>query len=298
MPELTTPAEVGHVLAGKEYIDGNGNKRAGTLVVCDSVVAVEDVGIAGTGVSLEFKSTADGSTNTLTLPEPNLLPENIVDGASIFGVLGIKGGAQEPYTEETYDDSGNLLDAKLHGYKTIRDNMFNGCTKRSLTALPDGITAIGNSAFSYCREIALTALPDGITAIGNFAFNGCANLALTALPDGITAIGNYTFDNCANLALTALPDGITAIGNNAFNFCYKIAITDIPAGVTTIGNTAFRSCIKLTSITFKGTPDVISATAFDGCTNLHTINVPWNVGDVADAPWGAVNATINYNYTV
>ena len=88
LPELTTPAEVGHVLAGKEYIDGNGDKRAGTLVVCDSVVEVENVGIAGTGVSLEIESTADGSTMTMTLPEPNLLPENIVVGSSIFGVPG------------------------------------------------------------------------------------------------------------------------------------------------------------------------------------------------------------------
>ena len=88
LPELTTPAEVGHVLAGKEYIDASGAKKAGTLVVCDSVVAVEDVGIAGTGVSLELESTADGSTKTMTLPEPNLLPENIKNGVSIFGIAG------------------------------------------------------------------------------------------------------------------------------------------------------------------------------------------------------------------
>lgn len=88
LPELTDPAEVGHVVAGKEYIDGNGNKRAGTLVVCDTIEEVESLGIAGTGVSVDIESSADGSGKTLTIPEQNLLPENIKNGVSIFGIAG------------------------------------------------------------------------------------------------------------------------------------------------------------------------------------------------------------------
>ena len=88
LPELTAPAEVGHVVAGKEYIDGNGNKRAGTLVVCDTIVEAEHFGVAGTGVSLDLESTADGSSMTMTLPEPDLASENIKSGVSIFGVPG------------------------------------------------------------------------------------------------------------------------------------------------------------------------------------------------------------------
>lgn len=88
LPVLTDPAEVGHVLAGKEYIDGNGDKKSGTLVVCESIEEAETFGIAGTGVHLEIESTADGSDKKMTLPEPNLKPENIVAGSSIFGVQG------------------------------------------------------------------------------------------------------------------------------------------------------------------------------------------------------------------
>ena len=88
LPELTTPAEVGHVLAGKEYIDASGTKKAGALVVCDTIEEVEHFGVAGTGVSLELESTADRSSMTMTLPEPNLLAENIKSGVRIFGVLG------------------------------------------------------------------------------------------------------------------------------------------------------------------------------------------------------------------
>lgn len=50
-------------------------------------------------------------------------------------------------------------------------------------------------------------------------------------------------------------------------------------------------------MTFKGTPSSINSNAFNSCINLLTINVPWAEGAVANAPWGATNATINYNYT-
>lgn len=92
LPELTNPAEVGHVVAGKEYIDGSGTKKTGALVVCDSVEEVETVGVPGVGLSVEIESPADGSVGELTLPEPNLLAENIKIGVSIFGVAGSAAG--------------------------------------------------------------------------------------------------------------------------------------------------------------------------------------------------------------
>ena len=126
------------------------------------------------------------------------------------------------------------------------------------------------------RTIDITALPcefNGITSIGSYAFAYCTNLALTSLPESLTSIDNYAFNNCTNLALTSLPENLTSIGNYAFH-----------------------GCTSLTSLTFKGTPTSISVDAFRYCNNLKTINVPWAEGAVANAPWGATNATINYNY--
>ena len=88
LPALTKPAAASDVLKGKEYIGEDGGKRTGTLVVCDSIVKAEHVGIAGAGVSLDIESTADGSASMLTLTEKNLLPENIKSGVSIFGIAG------------------------------------------------------------------------------------------------------------------------------------------------------------------------------------------------------------------
>ena len=114
---------------------------------------------------------------------------------------------------------------------------------------------------------------------------------------GYTAIRKGAFYACTNLALTSLPSGITSIGDSAFNSCANLALTSLPSGIMAIGAYAFGNCTELTSITFQGKPGSIHSTAFNGCTNLKTINVPWASGEVANAPWGATNATINYNYT-
>ena len=114
---------------------------------------------------------------------------------------------------------------------------------------------------------------------------------------GYTAIRPYAFNNCTSLAWTSLPNTITRIGSQAFYGCTSLALTSLPSGLISIGNSAFDSCTGLTTITFHGKTRSIAPNAFNGCTNLKTINVPWASGEVANAPWGATNATINYNYT-
>ena len=129
-----------------------------------------------------------------------------------------------------------------------------------------------------------------------FAYIG-ASLTQIDLPVNITSIGMWAFVNDVYLRLTELPSGLTVIGANAFNNCSEISITEIPSGVTSIGPNAFIDCVGLTSIRFLGTPTSINATAFRNCTNIKEIKVPWSEGAVANAPWGAINATITYDYT-
>ena len=114
---------------------------------------------------------------------------------------------------------------------------------------------------------------------------------------GYDVIRVFAFANCTNLALTSLPSGITNIGNYAFRNCSSLALTSLPSGITNIGKSAFMGCSSLVSLTFEGTPEYIENSAFVDCDNLTTINVPWAEGAVANAPWGATNATINYGYT-
>lgn len=135
-------------------------------------------------------------------------------------------------------------------------------------------------------------------SIGEGAFINCTRLNFDKLPESESdmQLQAYTFRNCYNLALSKLPKNITFIGTKCFQNCFKLAITEIPAGVN-IQPYAFSWCESLTTITFNGKPNGFADDAFYQCNNLTTINVPWAEGEVLAAPWGAVNATINYNYT-
>lgn len=144
----------------------------------------------------------------------------------------------------------------------------------------------------------VTKLPDGVTVIGEYAFYKYTNLVLTTLPDGITSIGAYAFQGCTRIGLLALPSSLNNIGMGAFYSCgFATSELEIPAGVLNIGATSFRNNSALNVITFKGKPTTLFANSFLECENITTINVPWAEGEVANAPWGATNATINYNYT-
>lgn len=228
--------------------------------------------------------------------DSDLVAENIKKNVEIFGVTG------------TYEGSGGSSD----DLKVL--------IQRSATTftVPDGITEIGAGVFAYWTTVNTITLPSGVTSINQSAFYSCSNLISVSLPDGLTSIGNSAFAQCRNLEITSLPDSITDIGKTAFQYCTKLALTTFPEnvtiipgngfsnsglqnitfpeGITTINGAAFYNCQGLTSITFKGTPTTIANNAFNSCANLKTINVPWASGAVANAPWGATNATINYNY--
>ena len=163
--------------------------------------------------------------------------------------------------------------------------------------LPGDLTEIGLYAFYNCQNLVLAAgLPIGLTKVGMCAFEGCAKLALTELPEGVTDISYAAFSNCSSIKLTRLPTRLESLGVRAFSGCYGIKQMTIPPDVKTISDRAFYSC-GLTACTFQGTPQSISTNTFFTNNNLTTINVPWAEGEVSGAPWGATNATINYNYT-
>ena len=149
-----------------------------------------------------------------------------------------------------------------------------------MASLIESIEAGGGATEPYIEEVI-----DGNGDITNATLHGH------------TIIRNFTFYNCSKLTSISLPSMLTSIGNSAFINCSKLALTSLPSGITSIGDMAFYGCLGLASLTFEGKPKSISNLAFRGCTNLTTINVPWAQGAVANAPWGAQNATINYNYT-
>ena len=201
-------------------------------------------------VNIKYKNNSiaaltDTGTKTLKTAgkycESDIVVENTKDG----------GGATEPYIEETYDRSGKLTAAVMHGHLEVRDSAFKGCSALTSVTIPDSVTSIGSNAFSRCA--------------------------------GLTSI--------------EIPSSVMIIGTEAFYYCTGLTSVTIPSSVVNIKYSAFEGCRSLTSVTFNGTPSLIGSSAFGNCSNLTTINVPWAEGAVSGAPWGATNATINYDYT-
>lgn len=266
--------------------------------------------------------TSSKGMRKVAIQKPDtLLSENIKKDVVIGGVTGaLLAPPTGPYIEYTSLDSfGRVFTAKFRGTVVpeyafaylaelisvdmpdnviaIGDNGFYRCPKLSLTSLPPGITSIGDFAFLNCYQLSLTALPSGITSIGQYAFNNCPRLALTALPSGITSLPTAAFQYCPKLALTTFPSGMTSIGAYAFRQGTGLASITLPPALTTIGDYAFANCTGLETVRFTSTVSSIPGGVFSGCPKLSTIYVPWSQGQVANAPWGANNATIIYDYT-
>lgn len=161
-----------------------------------------------------------------------------------------------------------------------------------------------NNAFDGCAELLFFHFPK-LEYIGIGAFQLSNLEEVEELPDSVKYIGSSAF-NSSMIPLTKLPENLEEIGGFAFGWCPNLAITEIPASVKNIYYQAFIGCPNLSTITFKGKPDFMGDDVFglwwaedpeEAESFVTTINVPWAEGEVAGSPWGAIGATINYNYT-
>lgn len=217
---------------------------------------------------------------------------------NIAQAIRAKNGTETTYKPNEMAAAIEAIESGGGDSEELFSQMIDAYKRPYITSVtfPDGIKAIANSAFAACSKLVITELPTTIDAIGVNAFDSCFKLALTSLPSGITYIGSNAFSSCDSLAITELPEALTEIQIQTFSSCKGLTTMTIPAAVQYVRASAFSMCTNLTSVTFKGTPEGIASNAFNHCTNLTTINVPWAEGAVANAPWGATNATINYNY--
>lgn len=141
--------------------------------------------------------------------------------------------------------------------------------------IPDCIKSIGDNAFSNCKQLTEITIPEGCT-IGATAFGWCNNLERVTLPSDITEITTYVFADC-NIKTLLIPEKVVSIKEYAFGGNTNLQLVNFETvNLPTIHEKAFLS---------------------SGHSDGLTINVPWletDEGAPANAPWGAVNATINY----
>ena len=209
------------------------------------------------------------------------------------------------------DSPGSVLQNKSltiteNGSQTITpDTGYDGLSRVDLSVNVSGenVPAVGFVPTEWDSDGYITngrwygtTVPDSALATST-TYNSYKHLQNVSLPDDLVKIGNAAFYTCIALALSQLPNSVKTIGANAFQRCTALQLSDLPAGLTTISQNAFTLCTGLTKITFHSKPSTMFPNIFSSCTNITEINVPWAEGEVANAPWGATNATINYNVT-
>lgn len=209
-------------------------------------------------------------------PDATAKPEDVVRGKSFYG----KDGKEEGLIDPGFWDVETIIKVLD---RTITDII-----------IPNNTTIIGCAMFQRCGLLETVVLPSTLEEISDGAFLRCYPLNIDKLPDSIIRVASSAFGHCYDLSLAELPPNIQIISNSAFQYC-ALTIKDIPASVILIENRAFDACGELTEITFHSKPEILG-TPFINCPNIADFYVPWSEGEVANAPWGAVNATIHYNY--
>lgn len=135
-----------------------------------------------------------------------------------------------------------------------------------------------------------------VTNIKSSAFYNNTFIESVILGANITTVETTAFRNCPSLKKVVLNEGLTTIKSSSFR---ETAIEDIviPASVKTLETSCFAYIPTLEEVIFKGTPTTLHYQTFLTNTQVFNIKVPWAEGEIAQAPWGATNAIITYNYT-
>ena len=216
--------------------------------------------------------------------------------AKEFGATTFAACQQSDLTIKVYIEEGVTSLAKEPWGATSATIEYYSSTTGELVNLVLGREYQGNT------EINWTEIPnaDKVTKIRGDAFNGCTNLSITSLPNNIKSIEGSTFRDCANIKIEKIPEGVTLIGPYAFYKCTSIERLEIPnAGNTSYGYQPFALCTGLKEVILGeiGKPVSDFGTIFAACQQKNLtikVYVEDGVTSLANAPWGATNAKVEY----
>lgn len=172
----------------------------------------------------------------------------------------------------------------------IRLNFIAGTS--DFLVIPYGVTEIFENEYEN-SSAEVIILPNTVKKIGVSAFEG-SNVRTIIMPPSIKEIGQGAFGGCSHLQDVILPKYIEGIDSTVFEGCDTLSTINIPEYVKVVNNNAFANT-GLYSVKFNSKPNIIRANSF-ASTSIQDIYVPWSEGEVANAPWGATQATIHYNW--
>jgi len=205
------------------------------------------------------------------LGDSNLVPNNIVSGKSIFGVIGTAATGGGGTTVD--DVSKQIIEGTITAIaddeiETIGSYVFYRRASLTTVSFP-ACRSIGGSAFGYCSSLTTVSFPV-CTSIGGNAFSDCHSLTTASFP-ACRSIGGSAFGYCSSLTTVSFPV-CTSIGGNAFYRCYSLTAVSFPV-CTSIGSNAFYSCSSLTTVSFPVCTS-IGSSAFYRCYSLTAVSFP------------------------
>lgn len=260
--------------------------------VIDSVQLDND--LRGVADSIRAKA---GTTEELEFPEGF---KNAVDNIPT-------GGGDTEAIEQMIDESG-VLDStegtveekveQLIDKASVKGIFLSDFTAPYNTPKIADMRGLAGVDFSYANSFPNINLFAALFTNNNGNSNGGFYVHLQELYmlDGMAFISGGMFNCCVNLhTIHGDLTKVKTIGINAFANCYKLLNIPYMPILRQIESNAFNNCRALTEIKLPNTITTIVANAFNGCTNITDIYCGFAEGAIANAPWGATNATIHYN---
>lgn len=152
--------------------------------------------------------------------------------------------------------------------------------------------------YAYVEELIVDVPTSGSGGDEQFAAFVSGTLENVVIPEGVTDIRAGCFSRQENIKSVQFPSTLKTIGVSAFDESGLTGTLVFPASIESIYDYAFSYLYaNVQEVVFKGTPTSLSSDMFHMSYGITTIKVPWGEGAVANAPWGAPEATVIYNYT-
>lgn len=269
-------ATAGDVDTGKVFVDSTGTEVTGTSTYKADYTALNTL-VSGT---------------TATAGD--------VDSGKLF----VKSDGSQGSGTSTYKADYTALHTLVGQTTAVAEDVAQGKVFVNSSGVQTTGTASGGGNEDLVKMIerpnnSEITIPSGITKINSYTFYKFNNLRNIIMPNTVTRIEEGAFSSDYLMQQPTLPANLNFIGAYAFESCSSPNFNELtfPSSLNTLSNFAFSGCTKLTQVTFLGTPSYIGTSSFKNCSAITTIRVPWAQGAVSGAPFGAVNATLVYNYT-
>lgn len=170
---------------------------------------------------------------------------------------------------------------------------INAIADRSISGeiVLDTAPNVGRSAFQLCTNITkVTALL--AVEVGSYAFKW-SGVESAYFPSAKTINGEAFHTSKYNGNIGDDFPIVETISQGAFRGT-RLSVARLPSTLKSLTGIAPLGFNGLRIVYFHSTPTSITGSCFSG-NNITDIYVPWSEGAVANAPWGANNATIHYD---